>query len=174
MHPTYRVLYVCTGNSARSILAEALTRHLSGGRFEAFSGGAHPRGEVHPLALELLRSNDLLTEGLRSKSWNEFAAPGAPPMDFVITVCDRAAGESCPVWPGRPITAQWSVPDPAAVGVSGNPVPLAASHFAADGTEGRIAGSVGPAHAPGRVPDCAYRYGGAVNGPASAPLLSIC
>lgn len=118
MHPTYRVLYVCTGNSARSILAEALTRHLSGGRFEAFSGGAHPRGEVHPLALELLRNNDLPTEGLRSKSWTEFAVPGAPPMDFVITVCDRAAGGCCPVWPGQPITAQWSVPDPAAAGGS--------------------------------------------------------
>jgi len=120
MPHTYRVLYLCTGNSARSILAEALTRHLGRGRFEAFSAGSHPRGDVHPLALELLRTDDLPTEGLRSKSWHEFAAPDAPPMDFVITVCDRAAGEPCPSWPGNPITARWSVPDP--VVVSGPPL----------------------------------------------------
>lgn len=120
MSHTYRILYLCTGNSARSILAEALTRHLSRGRFEAFSAGSHPRGDVHPLALELLRINDLPTEGLRSKSWSEFASPDVPPMDFVITVCDRAAGESCPSWPGHPITARWSIPDP--VAASGPPL----------------------------------------------------
>lgn len=114
MQRPYRVLYLCTGNSARSILAEALTRRLAHGRFEAFSAGSHPRGEVHPQVLALLHSVDIPTEGLRSKSWSEFAAPDAPEMDFIITVCDRAAGELCPVWPGHPITGHWSVPDPAA------------------------------------------------------------
>lgn len=109
----YRVLFLCTGNSARSILAEALTRQIGHGRFDAFSAGSHPRGEVHPMVLELLRGVGLPTEGLRSKGWSEFAAPDVPPMDFIITVCDRAAGEACPVWPGHPITAHWSIPDPA-------------------------------------------------------------
>ncbi|WP_257386288.1 arsenate reductase ArsC [Tahibacter caeni] len=115
MQQMYRVLYLCTGNSARSILAEALTHRLARGRFEAYSAGSNPRGEVHPMTLALLRSVGLPTDGLRSKSWNEFAAPEAPAMDFIITVCDRAAGEPCPVWPGHPVTGHWSIPDPAAV-----------------------------------------------------------
>lgn len=116
MQRPYRVLYLCTGNSARSILAEVLTRRLAHGRFEAYSAGSHPRGEIHPMVLALLQSVDLPTDGLRSKSWNEFATPEAPVMDFIITVCDRAAGELCPVWPGHPITGHWGVPDPAAAG----------------------------------------------------------
>ncbi len=111
----YNVLFLCTGNSARSILAESLISHWGRGRFRGLSAGSHPRGTVHPIALELLGQMRLPTAGLRSKSWDEFAAPGAPPLDFVFTVCDQAAGEVCPFWPGQPMTAHWGVPDPAAV-----------------------------------------------------------
>jgi arsenate reductase len=110
----YNVLFLCTGNSARSILAESLLNHWGGGQFKAFSAGSFPKGQVHPLALELLTRMKLPTEGLRSKSWDEYAAPGAPSLDFIFTVCDNAAGEVCPVWPGKPITAHWGIADPAA------------------------------------------------------------
>ena len=110
----YRVLFLCTGNSARSILAEVLIDRWGKGRFKGYSAGSYPRCALHPVALELLQRLRLPTAGRRSKSWSEFAEPGAPAMDFVFTVCDRAAGEVCPVWPGNPITAHWGVPDPAA------------------------------------------------------------
>lgn len=111
----YRVLFLCTGNSARSIMAECAMNRRGAGRFQAFSAGSRPAGRVHPMTLALLRELGHPTETLRSKSWDEFARPGTPPFDFVFTVCDNAAGEACPLWPGTPVTAHWGVEDPAAV-----------------------------------------------------------
>ena len=112
---TYNVLFLCTGNSARSIIAEVLLNRIGRGRFRAFSAGSHPRGEVHPLTLKVLEEAGESTEGLRSKGWDELARPEAAPLDFVFTVCSKAAGEQCPVWPGQPMTAHWGIDDPAAV-----------------------------------------------------------
>jgi protein-tyrosine-phosphatase len=109
----FNVLFLCTGNSARSIMAEAILKRRGGGQFRAFSAGSHPKGQVHPETIRLLQSLHYDTSGFRSKSWSEFADPGAPLLDFIFTVCDNAAGETCPVWPGQPMTTHWGIPDPA-------------------------------------------------------------
>lgn len=111
----YNVLFLCTGNSARSILGEALLNHVGGGRFRGFSAGSMPKGQLHPMTLKVLADAGVATDSLRSKAWDEFAMPGAPKMDFIFTVCDNAAGEACPIWPGQPATAHWGIEDPAAV-----------------------------------------------------------
>jgi arsenate reductase len=121
-HP-YNVLFLCTGNSARSIIAEAILNKLGAGKFRAYSAGSQPRGQVHPETIRLLQSLSYDTSGFRSKSWNEFAKPDAPWLDFAFTVCDNAAGETCPVWPGQPMTAHWGIPDPA--DAKGNPAEIA-------------------------------------------------
>ncbi|MHB1116539.1 arsenate reductase ArsC [Sideroxydans sp.] len=133
---TYNVLVLCTGNSARSILGEVLFNKLGKGRFKAYSAGSKPAGQVNPGALEWMQANDFSTEGLRSKSWDEFSAPGAPEFDFVFTVCDNAAGEVCPVWYGSPMTAHWGIPDPAHV--EGDEARRAAFNKAADQLTRRI------------------------------------
>ncbi|WP_430253601.1 arsenate reductase ArsC [Neorhizobium sp. DAR64872/K0K18] len=112
---TFNVLFLCTGNSARSILAESVLRKIGAGKFNAYSAGSQPKGNVNPMALDVLVGHKFPTEGLRSKSWDEFAGAEAPQLDFIFTVCDNAAGESCPVWPGKPMTAHWGIEDPAAV-----------------------------------------------------------
>lgn len=114
MTTVYNVLFICTGNSARSIMAECLLRRWAPGRFQAFSAGSSPRGAIHPVALQILQQDNFDTSGLRSKDWQEFAEAGAPPLDFAFTVCDHAARETCPVWPGQPMTAHWGIEDPAA------------------------------------------------------------
>ena len=113
-HRPFNVMFLCTGNSARSIMAESILRQVGQGRFTAFSAGSHPAGQVNPFAIELLKANRMPIEGLRSKNWEEFARPDSPPLDLVLTVCDNAAEEVCPVWPGQPMTAHWGVADPAA------------------------------------------------------------
>ena len=119
----FNVLFLCTGNSARSIIAEAIMNRYGKGRFHAFSAGSHPKGKVHPYTIDLLKNLNYVTDGLRSKSWDEFAVPGSPKLDFVFTVCDDAANESCPIWPGQPMSAHWGVPDPAAA--QGSPAEVA-------------------------------------------------
>jgi arsenate reductase (thioredoxin) len=121
----YNVLFLCTGNSARSIMAEVILNKLGAGKFHGYSAGSQPKGQVHPLTTQLLKSLGYDTSGVRSKSWTEYAKPGAPMLDFVFTVCDNAAGETCPVWPGQPMTAHWGIPDPAEATGSGAEIALA-------------------------------------------------
>ncbi len=137
-HRAYNVLFLCTGNSARSVMAEAILQRFGGDKFKAHSAGSMPKREVHPQTLALLKRLNYDTSGYRSKSWDEFAAAGAPPLDFVFTVCDNAAGEVCPVWPGQPMTAHWGIPDPAAA--TGSDVDIARAFANAYGAlQNRIA-----------------------------------
>lgn len=137
MSKSYNVLFLCTGNSARSIIAEALLNHRGKGKFKAYSAGSFPKGEVNPLSLELLKSMKLPTEGLYSKSWDQFTKPDMPKMDFIFTVCDQAAGEACPIWPGNPMTAHWGIPDPATA-VGNKEQRMAAFRDAANRLDARI------------------------------------